>query len=173
MAPFSNCSQRRFSMSESRLKFSYVGIRYHVEVKSILIPNESNLSIMKWGLIILCGSKLLESCFLRLWKPQCRWNENKWNPYFPHWNPSFSRSSWRVISSIEQKTEGSERKQQMAKEYREKVEKELREICYDVLVSRGAIVDSKKRTKWRAGCLWLLKSLNMKKCVLTKDLARR
>lgn len=45
------------------------------------------------------------------------------------------RSSWRVISSIEQKTEGSEKKQQMAKEYREKVEKELREICYDVLVS--------------------------------------
>ncbi|XP_035220444.1 14-3-3 protein zeta isoform X2 [Stegodyphus dumicola] len=43
------------------------------------------------------------------------------------------RSSWRVISSIEQKTEGSEKKQQMAKEYREKVEKELREICYDVL----------------------------------------
>merc|ERR1711952_583644 len=36
-------------------------------------------------------------------------------------------------SSIEQKTEGSERKQQMAKEYREKVEKELREICNDVL----------------------------------------
>ena len=44
------------------------------------------------------------------------------------------RSSWRVISSIEQKTEGSERKQQMAKEYREKVEKELRDICQDVLV---------------------------------------
>lgn len=43
------------------------------------------------------------------------------------------RSSWRVISSIEQKTEGSEKKQQMAKEYREKVEKELRDICYDVL----------------------------------------
>merc|ERR1711934_596737 len=43
------------------------------------------------------------------------------------------RSSWRVISSIEQKTEGSERKQQMAKEYREKVESELREICNDVL----------------------------------------
>merc|ERR1711962_41491 len=43
------------------------------------------------------------------------------------------RSSWRVISSIEQKTEGSERKQQMAKEYREKVEKELRDICNDVL----------------------------------------
>jgi len=42
------------------------------------------------------------------------------------------RSSWRVISSIEQKTEGSER-QQLAKEYREKVEKELRDICQDVL----------------------------------------
>lgn len=44
------------------------------------------------------------------------------------------RSSWRVISSIEQKTEGSERKQTMAREYREKIEKELREICQDVLV---------------------------------------
>jgi len=43
------------------------------------------------------------------------------------------RSSWRVISSIEQKTEGSEKKQAMAKEYREKVEKELSEICKDVL----------------------------------------
>jgi 14-3-3 protein beta/theta/zeta len=43
------------------------------------------------------------------------------------------RSSWRVISSIEQKTEGVEKKQQMAKEYREKVESELREICNDVL----------------------------------------
>lgn len=44
------------------------------------------------------------------------------------------RSSWRVISSIEQKTEGSEKKQAMAKDYREKVEKELRDICQDVLV---------------------------------------
>jgi len=43
------------------------------------------------------------------------------------------RSSWRVISSIEQKTEGNERKQAMAREYREKVEKELCEICNDVL----------------------------------------
>lgn len=45
------------------------------------------------------------------------------------------RSSWRVISSIEQKTEGSEKKQAMAKEYREKVEKELTDICQSVLVS--------------------------------------
>lgn len=51
------------------------------------------------------------------------------------------RSSWRVISSIETKTEAggggggaaTERKQQMAKEYREKVETELRDICNDVL----------------------------------------
>lgn len=43
------------------------------------------------------------------------------------------RSSWRVISSIEQKTEGSDRKAAMAKEYRHKVEGELREICEDVL----------------------------------------
>ena len=34
---------------------------------------------------------------------------------------------------------GSERKQQMAKEYREKVEKELRDICNDVLVSTNLI----------------------------------
>jgi len=43
------------------------------------------------------------------------------------------RSSWRVISSIEQKTDGSERKQTMAREYREKIEKELRDICQEVL----------------------------------------
>ncbi|XP_006636037.1 14-3-3 protein zeta/delta [Lepisosteus oculatus] len=43
------------------------------------------------------------------------------------------RSSWRVVSSIEQKTEGSDKKQQMAKEYREKIEEELKEICKDVL----------------------------------------
>lgn len=47
----------------------------------------------------------------------------------------FHRSSWRVISSIEQKTESSARRQQLAREYRERVEKELREICYEVLVS--------------------------------------
>ena len=41
---------------------------------------------------------------------------------FPLHHDAFRRSSWRVISSIEQKTEGSEKKQQLAKEYREKVE---------------------------------------------------
>lgn len=44
------------------------------------------------------------------------------------------RSSWRVISSIEQKTEGNEKKQQMARDYRVKIESELQEICHDVLV---------------------------------------
>ncbi|XP_008301946.1 14-3-3 protein beta/alpha-1-like [Stegastes partitus] len=43
------------------------------------------------------------------------------------------RSSWRVISSIEQKTEGNDKKQQMAREYREKIETELQDICHDVL----------------------------------------
>jgi hypothetical protein len=44
------------------------------------------------------------------------------------------RSSWRIISSIEQKADGSERKQQIVKEYREKIENELKDICHDVLV---------------------------------------
>uniref|UniRef100_A0A8C6LCV2 14-3-3 domain-containing protein n=1 Tax=Nothobranchius furzeri TaxID=105023 RepID=A0A8C6LCV2_NOTFU len=43
------------------------------------------------------------------------------------------RSSWRVVSSIEQKSEGSESKQARIKEYREVIEKELQEICNDVL----------------------------------------
>ncbi|KAI2594962.1 YWHAB isoform 3 [Pan troglodytes] len=46
------------------------------------------------------------------------------------------RSSWRVISSIEQKTERNEKKQQMGKEYREKIEAELQDICNDVLFFR-------------------------------------
>ncbi len=43
------------------------------------------------------------------------------------------RSSWRIISSIEQKAEGA--KQTRAREYRTKIEGELRDICNDVLVS--------------------------------------
>jgi len=43
------------------------------------------------------------------------------------------RSAWRVISSIEQKTEGNDKKLAMVKEYREKVESELKDICNDVL----------------------------------------
>ncbi|XP_054640758.1 14-3-3 protein beta/alpha-A [Dunckerocampus dactyliophorus] len=43
------------------------------------------------------------------------------------------RSSWRVTSSIEQKSEGNEKKQQMAHDYRVKIESELQDICHDVL----------------------------------------
>eukprot|EP00050_Salpingoeca_kvevrii_P005515 m.284430 g.284430 ORF g.284430 m.284430 type:complete len:244 (+) comp11140_c0_seq1:70-801(+) len=43
------------------------------------------------------------------------------------------RSSWRVVSSIEAKTDGSARKQNMAKEYRAKIEGELTSICQEVL----------------------------------------
>ena len=46
------------------------------------------------------------------------------------------RSSWRVVSSIEQKasSDQNEKKVTMAKEYRLKIEQELNEICEDVLV---------------------------------------
>lgn len=50
------------------------------------------------------------------------------------------RSSWRVISSIEQRTESGEHKQSMVKEYREKIEKELDDICQDVLVMFFSLV---------------------------------
>ncbi|XP_070821951.1 14-3-3 protein beta/alpha-B-like [Chaetodon trifascialis] len=43
------------------------------------------------------------------------------------------RSSWRVVSSIEQKAEGCEKKKLMAKEYRENIEAELENICREVL----------------------------------------
>lgn len=45
------------------------------------------------------------------------------------------RASWRIISSIEQKEElkGVENRIQLIKEYRYQVEKELREICGDIL----------------------------------------
>jgi len=44
------------------------------------------------------------------------------------------RSSWRVISSIEQKTDLEDKKHVMCNEYRCRVEKELRDICNDVLI---------------------------------------
>ncbi|KAL6093803.1 hypothetical protein STEG23_028579 [Scotinomys teguina] len=43
------------------------------------------------------------------------------------------RSAWRVISSIEQKTATSDKKLQLIKDYREKVESEMRSICTTVL----------------------------------------
>merc|ERR1711963_925967 len=43
------------------------------------------------------------------------------------------RSSWRVISSIESKADQEMVQAKMCQEYREKVEKELKDICADVL----------------------------------------
>jgi len=45
------------------------------------------------------------------------------------------RASWRIISSIEQKEEskGDTKKQEMIKKYRSAVEKELKDICDDIL----------------------------------------
>ena len=43
------------------------------------------------------------------------------------------RSAWRVISSLEQKY--TDERQAQAKEYREEIEKELNEVCNEVLVS--------------------------------------
>lgn len=44
------------------------------------------------------------------------------------------RSSWRVVSSMEHKTEDTKKSAQ-AKVYREAIEKELNDICQEVLVS--------------------------------------
>lgn len=43
------------------------------------------------------------------------------------------RSSWRVISSIEQRMDETQGNKNMTKEYREKVETELKDICEGVL----------------------------------------
>merc|ERR1712038_1720316 len=45
------------------------------------------------------------------------------------------RASWRIVSSIETKEEnrGSEDKCAMIKSYRQSVEKELKDICQDIL----------------------------------------
>jgi 14-3-3 protein beta/theta/zeta len=43
------------------------------------------------------------------------------------------RSSWRVISSIEQKAADDDNKRAIIKEYREKIETELNDICNEVL----------------------------------------
>lgn len=43
------------------------------------------------------------------------------------------RSAWRVISSIEMKTEGNEKKNAMVKEYKVVIEKELTDISKDVI----------------------------------------
>ena len=46
------------------------------------------------------------------------------------------RSSWRVISSVEQKEEFIPSKKRLVEEYRAKVETELNDICKKVLVRK-------------------------------------
>lgn len=60
------------------------------------------------------------------------------------------RSSWRVMSSIEQKAEAGEKKQELAKNYRVKIEEELKKICQEVLelldkhlIPKAALPESK------------------------------
>ena len=45
------------------------------------------------------------------------------------------RSSWRVLSSIEQKKTDDLAKQELVRNYRKKVEQELEHICKEVIVS--------------------------------------
>jgi 14-3-3 protein beta/theta/zeta len=44
------------------------------------------------------------------------------------------RSSWRVVSSIEGKSDTNERKKEIATKYKVKIEKELQDVCNVVLV---------------------------------------
>lgn len=44
------------------------------------------------------------------------------------------RSSWRVVTALEEKQEGNDEKKATIKEYREKIEKELKTVCDEVLV---------------------------------------
>lgn len=53
------------------------------------------------------------------------------------------RSSWRVVSSMEQKSDGT--KTALAKEYREKIEKELNDICKEVLVRAKRLLRVEER----------------------------
>ena len=46
------------------------------------------------------------------------------------------RSSWRVVSSIEGKSDTNERKKEIATKYKIKIEGELQEVCNVVLVGR-------------------------------------
>ena len=50
------------------------------------------------------------------------------------------RSSWRVISSLEQKTDNDEGKKRLIEDYRKKIEEELTKICNQVLVSHVAVL---------------------------------
>ncbi|XP_048780986.1 14-3-3-like protein 2 isoform X2 [Ostrea edulis] len=57
------------------------------------------------------------------------------------------RSSWRVISSIESKTDSSEKKQVIASTYRTKITDELKKICGDVLQLLDSIIKNDDNEK--------------------------
>merc|ERR1712141_687452 len=61
------------------------------------------------------------------------------------------RSSWRVISSIEQKTQTEDSRSRMTKQYREKIEDELRKICDDVLNLLEKFLIPKAKKECREG----------------------
>ena len=44
------------------------------------------------------------------------------------------RGSWRVVNSLEQKDASNERRKELSKEYRLQIEKELKDICNEVIV---------------------------------------
>merc|ERR1719431_766999 len=78
------------------------------------------------------------------------------------------RSSWRVIHSIEQKTDGTDKKQEMARNYREKIEKELKKICEEVLdllnnhlITNAKITErrSKKSSRKSAKRSWIFSTI--------------
>ena len=46
------------------------------------------------------------------------------------------RSAWRIISSLESKADEAVKKD-LSMEYKQKIEKELKELCNEVLVSEG------------------------------------
>ncbi|XP_022330189.1 14-3-3 protein zeta-like isoform X1 [Crassostrea virginica] len=60
------------------------------------------------------------------------------------------RSSWRVISSIESKTDSSEKKQVIASAYRTKITEELKNICNDVLdLLEKYLIDEETMKKYK------------------------
>ncbi len=66
------------------------------------------------------------------------------------------RSSWRIISSIESKTTETEKNTEV-KKYREKIEKELNDICHTVVVS--IFIDKLSYLLTFIQCLWIRHSL--------------
>jgi len=71
------------------------------------------------------------------------------------------RSAWRVISSIESKTDSSEKKLLMAKAYRETIEEELKTICNDVLelLTKYLITKAKDDTQHHDSHVFYLKMM--------------